>query len=165
MFCIRYENFNFYTEAHVGGNVGVCGNQTSSQPTFTRIVKNLLSDLRVATPRTPDYYASSTRRVSSNVTVYAIAQCHMNISQSDCARCLSISSTTLQDCLPNTFGRAIDAGCFMRYSNIAFFRDNQSTDLAPFLKDGETLLLRECSEVCVCVFLVFRSLEQPLHFN
>ncbi|KAK1421481.1 hypothetical protein QVD17_23840 [Tagetes erecta] len=136
---LRYENFNFYAEAHVGGNVGVCGNQTSSdQQTFTQIVKNLLSDLRVATPRIPDFYATTTRRVSSNVTVYAIAQCHMNISQSDCARCLSISTTTLQDCLPNMFGRAIDAGCFMRFSNIAFFKDNQSTHLTPFLKDGSS---------------------------
>lgn len=73
----------------------------------------------------------------SNVTAYAIAQCNLNVSKSNCAECLSIRSTTLFDCLPNTFGRAIDAGCFMRYSNTAFFRDNQTTDLKPFLKDGE----------------------------
>lgn len=136
---LRYENNNFYTEANVRGNVGVCGNKTSSQEAFRETVKELLLDLRIATPRTPDFYAASTRRLKgSNATVYAIAQCNVNISQSVCAECLSIRSTTLANCLPNTFGRAIDAGCFMRYSNNAFFRDNQTTDLTPFLKDGNS---------------------------
>ncbi|XP_024974870.1 cysteine-rich receptor-like protein kinase 2 [Cynara cardunculus var. scolymus] len=136
---LRYENNNFYTEANVRGNVGVCGNNTSSQEAFRETVKELLSDLRVATPRTPDFYAASTRRLKgSNSTVYAIAQCNVNISQNVCAECLSIRSTTLANCLPNTFGRAIDAGCFMRYSSNAFFRDNQTTDLTPFLKDGNS---------------------------
>nr|GEU35724.1 cysteine-rich receptor-like protein kinase 2 [Tanacetum cinerariifolium] len=136
---LRYESNNFYTEANVRGNVGVCGNQTSSRPAFRETVKKLLSDLRVATPRTPEFYAASTRRVTgSNVTIYAISQCNINISQSDCAKCVSIRSTTLSECLPSTTGRAIDAGCFMRYSNTAFFRDNQTTDLTPFLKDGNS---------------------------
>ncbi|PWA58332.1 Concanavalin A-like lectin/glucanase, subgroup [Artemisia annua] len=136
---LRYENNNFYSEANVRGNVGVCGNQTSSQPAFRETVNTLLSNLRVATPRTPQFYAASTRRVTgSNLTIYAISQCNINISQSDCAKCLSIRSTTLSDCLPNTNGRAIDAGCFMRYSNTAFFRDNQTTDLTPFLEDGDS---------------------------
>ncbi|KAI3775683.1 hypothetical protein L1987_45432 [Smallanthus sonchifolius] len=136
---LRYENYNFYMEVNVGGNVAVCGNRTTSQPTFIQIVKNLLSDLRVATPRIPDFYAASTRKViGSNATVYAIAQCNLNITHSDCAKCLSIRSTTLQDCLPNTFGRAIDPGCFMRYSDIPFFRDNQTTDLTPFIKNGNS---------------------------
>ncbi|KAI3794381.1 hypothetical protein L1987_37012 [Smallanthus sonchifolius] len=109
---LRYENNDhFYTEASVGGNVGVCGNQTSSQPTFVQTVKNLLSDLRVATPRRPDFYAASTRQVAgSNVIL----------------------------CLQNTNGRSTDPGCFMRYSNTAFFRDSQATDLTPFLKDGNS---------------------------
>ncbi|XP_071708628.1 uncharacterized protein [Rutidosis leptorrhynchoides] len=132
---LRYENYNFYKEANVRGNVGVCGNQTSSEPTpFRNTVKSMLSDLRIATPKTPDYYTASMRNVKgSNETVYAIAQCNLNVSQSDCKDCLSIRIKTLSDCLPNTNGRAIDAGCFMRYSITAFFRDNQTTDLKPFL--------------------------------
>ncbi|KAI3798743.1 hypothetical protein L1987_34021 [Smallanthus sonchifolius] len=136
----RYENnYHFYTEASVGGNVGVCGNQTSSQPTFVQTVKKMLSDLRVATPRRPDFYAASTRQVTgSNVMLYAIAQCNINISQNDCAECLLTRTTTLSNCLPNTYGRSTDPGCFMQYSNTAFFRDNQATDLTPFLKDGKS---------------------------
>ncbi|XP_023767378.2 cold-responsive protein kinase 1 [Lactuca sativa] len=134
---LRYENFNFYTEANVRGNVGVCGNETSTQPAFQETVKELLSDLRFATPRTSNFYAASERRVKgNNVAVYAIAQCNVNISQTVCAECLSVRTTTLSGCLPNTFGRAIDAGCFMRYSSTAFFRNNQTIDLTPFLKDG-----------------------------
>lgn len=143
LFCWRYENNNFFTEANIRGNVGVCGNQTSSITTFRETVTKLLSDLRVATPKMSDFYAASIQHATgSNVRVYAIAQCNINISQSDCAECLSIRTATLSDCLPNTFGRAIDVGCFMRYSNTAFFRDNQTTDLTPFLKDGKTSFLQ-----------------------
>ncbi|KAI3722972.1 hypothetical protein L2E82_34221 [Cichorium intybus] len=134
---LRYENYNFYMEANLRGNVGVCGNQTSTHETFKETVKSVLSDLRVATPRTTNFYAAATRRITDiNATIYAIAQCDVNITQSVCAECLSVRRTTLFNCLPNTVGRAIDAGCFMRYSNTAFFRDNQSTDLAQFLNDG-----------------------------
>lgn len=105
-------------------------------------MKELLSDLRFATPRTSNFYAASERRVKgNNVAVYAIAQCNVNISQTVCAECLSVRTTTLSGCLPNTFGRAIDAGCFMRYSSTAFFRNNQTIDLTPFLKDGKTYFL------------------------
>nr|XP_043632315.1 cysteine-rich receptor-like protein kinase 2 [Erigeron canadensis] len=135
---LRYENNNFYMEANVRGNVGVCGNQTSTQSAFTETVKKVLSDLRVATPRKPDFYGASMRQVTgSNLKVYAIAQCNINITKSDCAECLSIRTSTLSDCLPSTIGRAFDAGCFMRYSNTAFFRDNQTTDLKPFLKGDQ----------------------------
>ncbi|KAK9071498.1 hypothetical protein SSX86_010067 [Deinandra increscens subsp. villosa] len=137
---LRFENHNFYTEANVRGNVGVCGNQTSSEPTiYTQIVREMLSDLRVATPRIPDFYVASTRKVAgTNVTVYAIAQCNLNISHNDCAECLWLRSRTLSDCLPYTFGRAINTGCFMRYSNAAFFKSNQTIDLTPFLKAGKS---------------------------
>ncbi|KAF3450331.1 hypothetical protein FNV43_RR06411 [Rhamnella rubrinervis] len=41
-----------------------------------------------------------------------------------------------QGCLPDADGRAVDAGCFLRYSTTPFFADNQTTDLTPFLSNG-----------------------------
>lgn len=73
-------------------------------------------------------------------TVYGIAQCVETATQNDCKDCLQVANENIHSCIarPNTNGRAIDAGCFMRYSDVAFFGDNQTTDITPFLKNGET---------------------------
>ncbi|GLT42754.1 hypothetical protein SLA2020_167390 [Shorea laevis] len=41
----------------------------------------------------------------------------------------------LQRCPPKTHGRAMDAGCFLRYSESPFFADNQTTSIFLFLKN------------------------------
>ncbi|PSS00288.1 LRR receptor-like serine/threonine-protein kinase [Actinidia chinensis var. chinensis] len=42
----------------------------------------------------------------------------------------------LQSCPPDAEGRAVDAGCFLRYSDTPFFSDNQTTNISPFLGGG-----------------------------
>jgi len=49
---------------------------------------------------------------------------------------MQVGFNNLQSCLPNTEGRAYDAGCYMRYSTTPFFADNQAIDIAPYLKKG-----------------------------
>ncbi|KAI7733047.1 hypothetical protein M8C21_033404 [Ambrosia artemisiifolia] len=134
---LRYENFNFFTEANNRAGVVLCDNRTSPQPTeFQTAAQKLLLDLQIAAPRAPKYYAASTRKVESgDATVYAIAQCNLNVSQSVCLECLKLRSQSLYDCLPTASGRAMDNGCFMRYDRTPFFRQNQSTDISSLLWD------------------------------
>jgi hypothetical protein len=49
---------------------------------------------------------------------------------------LQVALGDIQTCLPSASGRGIDAGCFMRYSNVRFFGANQTTDLTLYLKSG-----------------------------
>ncbi|KAJ9564750.1 hypothetical protein OSB04_000716 [Centaurea solstitialis] len=141
---LRYENSNFYDEAIIKTSVGICGNTTSSYPKeLQKIAKGLFSDLQIAAPKTSNFFAASARRLTStNATVYALAQCSRNLSQSVCVDCLKVRHRTLDGCLPNTFGRAIDSGCFMRYSETPFFGVNQTTDITPFLENGSSSNLR-----------------------
>ncbi|KAI3747607.1 hypothetical protein L6452_10122 [Arctium lappa] len=144
---IRYENYGqiFDNTAVILDNdatpSGVCGNESASQPltSFNQVVEELLSDIRVATPRTTDFYVASTRQVStSNATVYATAQCVQNTSQAICQNCLTTAYNNLRGCLPNTEGRAIDFLCFMKYSVAPFFLNNQTTNIFPFLSEGSS---------------------------
>ncbi|CAI9276278.1 unnamed protein product [Lactuca saligna] len=99
-------------------------------------MEEFLSDIRVATPRTSNFYvASTTTRSSGNATLYAIAQCIENTTQNICQDCLDTAYNNLVDCLPNTEGRAINLGCFMRYSGTPFFKDNQTIDITSFLQE------------------------------
>ncbi|XP_071735371.1 cysteine-rich receptor-like protein kinase 2 [Rutidosis leptorrhynchoides] len=137
---VRYENYNFYSEANIRANVVICGNTTSSQPTnFRKATEDLLADITTATPRTSTYYAASTRRIiNGNGTVYAIAQCNLNLNRSACQNCLNLGYSSLDDCLPATSGRVLDNGCFMKYSRTPFFGQNQITDITDLLGDGNS---------------------------
>ncbi|MFS7955348.1 putative protein kinase RLK-Pelle-DLSV family [Helianthus anomalus] len=119
----------------------VCSDESTSQPitSFNQVVENLLSVIRDVTPRTSNFYITSTRKVpTSNATVYAIAQCVKNVSQAICRGCLNTAYNNLHGCLPNKDGRAIDFFCFMRYSETPFFQSNQTINIRPFLSEGSS---------------------------
>ncbi|KAG8373510.1 hypothetical protein BUALT_Bualt11G0031700 [Buddleja alternifolia] len=136
---LRYESNNFYDQTTLPGNVQICGNRTASQPAaFNAEGIALLRDLEVATPRINGYFAATRRAVSNggNLTIYGVAQCAETITQSGCQDCLTVAYGNIQGCLPDADGRAIDAACFVRYSETPFFADNQTVDITPFLGGG-----------------------------
>ncbi|XP_076954145.1 cysteine-rich receptor-like protein kinase 44 [Bidens hawaiensis] len=137
---IRYENYNFYTESKVRNGLLKCNNGSlTQQAEFSKTTNGLLSDLRIAVPRTSNFYAASLRVISKgNATVYAIGQCNLNLSQSDCVECMDSRYTTLDSCLPSSSGRSMDRGCFMKYSTTPFFRQDQITNIKPLLWDGDS---------------------------
>lgn len=131
---IRYESNNFFDQTTLPGNVALCGNQTAIQKgAFTQLADGVLSDLASATPKIPGYFAAVKSEGSQNTVIYAVAQCVETASVSGCADCLGVAYTNIQSCPPVADGRAVDAGCFMRYSSSPFFLDNQSVDITGFL--------------------------------
>lgn len=135
---LRYESSSFYDQGTLPGNVGVCGNRTVSQATaFDTAVQGLLTDLKIATPKIIGFFAATKSEVvGGSATVYAVSQCAETISESTCQDCLTVAYANIQSCPPNADGRAVDAGCFLRYSDTAFFPDNQTTNINPFLGGG-----------------------------
>ncbi|KAI3794379.1 hypothetical protein L1987_37010 [Smallanthus sonchifolius] len=140
---VRYANYdNFYSDPNVVEDAGVaplgiCGNQSTSQTTttFSQDVNGLLSDIKVATPETSNFYVASTTQITSeNATVYAIAQCVENINKAICQDCINMAYTNLHNCLPRTEARFIGMGCFARYSVTPFFNDNQTIVIKNLLK-------------------------------
>jgi serine/threonine protein kinase len=55
-----------------------------------------------------------------------------------CAQCLNVAVGNIDGCPPNSDGRAVDAGCFMRYSDRPFFPANATVDLAVYLHSGKS---------------------------
>ncbi|GLJ51828.1 hypothetical protein SUGI_1101050 [Cryptomeria japonica] len=51
--------------------------------------------------------------------------------------CLSTAKTNINKCFPRSQGRAIDAGCYLRYDSKPFFPSNATIDLEPFLHTGK----------------------------
>ncbi|KAF4398466.1 hypothetical protein G4B88_025445 [Cannabis sativa] len=144
---LRYETNGFFDQTTLPGNVGICGKQTiprSAAAAFTSTVDDVLSTLQAATPKINGFFAAEKRQVpvsvagGRNLTVYGVAQCAQTVSRSGCLDCLKVAYVNLQNCLPDSDGRAVDAGCFLRYSNTSFFADDQTTNLAPFLNGSSS---------------------------
>ncbi|XP_006847936.2 cysteine-rich receptor-like protein kinase 2 isoform X2 [Amborella trichopoda] len=136
---LRYESSTFFDQATLPGNVPICGNKTSlQQATFTTLANDLLRDLSTAASKIPGYFGAVVRNGSDGLVAYGVAQCAQTVAQGSCESCLSVAYTNIDGCLPDTDGRAVDAGCFMRYSANAFFNESQATDLTPFLSKGSS---------------------------
>lgn len=139
---LRYESNMFYQESTQVGNLGICGGSTASQQSvFGTTVERLLGDLVKATPRIDSFFAASGEEVggvNGNVTAYGVAQCMETIYEKGCMECLKVALANIQRCPPDSDGRAVDSGCFLRYSDSPFFGANYTIDLKPFLKTRNT---------------------------
>ncbi|EOY26324.1 Serine-threonine protein kinase, plant-type, putative [Theobroma cacao] len=139
---LRYESNMFYQQSTQIGHVGICGNRTASQQTvFETTVESLLGDLVEATPRIDSFFGATKKEVvgvNGNVTVYAVAQCVETIDNRGCKECLQVAYANIQRCPPDSGGRAVDTGCFLRYSDLPFFGANNTIDITPFLKSRDS---------------------------
>ncbi|KAG4989565.1 hypothetical protein JHK85_032548 [Glycine max] len=135
---LRYESNGFFDQTTLAGNSMICGNQTAVGATtsFNTTAQQVLMELQIATPKITGFFAATKTQLAGGGAIYAIAQCAETATESACLDCLTVGYNNIHICLPNTDGRAFDAGCFMRYSETAFFADNQTIDITPFLKQG-----------------------------
>ncbi|XP_072092884.1 cysteine-rich receptor-like protein kinase 2 [Arachis hypogaea] len=136
---LRYESNIFFSQTTEPGNGVKCGNKTGKGGNdFVSAGKQALMNLQTATPKIKGFYAATKTQLANNNggAIYAVAQCVETATQSDCLACMNVGYNNLQTCLPNSDGRAYDAGCFMRYSQTPFFADNQTIDITPYLTQG-----------------------------
>lgn len=140
---LRYQEYNFFDEATDSGNTGFCGNRTAvGAGGFKELVGQLLRDLCTVTPRIDGYFAAVKREeVGGGAVVYGVAQCALTVSEEACGQCLQVAYQNIEACPPVGDGRAIDEGCFLRYSDTPFFSNNQTTDISFLLKKGPSLAL------------------------
>ncbi|KAL2333158.1 hypothetical protein Fmac_014371 [Flemingia macrophylla] len=133
---LRYETNGFFDQTTMPGNSMICGNKRAGGATaFNTTAQQVLKDLQIATPKITGYFAATKTQLAGGA-IYAIAQCAETVTESGCLDCLTVGYDNIHGCLPNTNGTAFDAGCFMRYSETAFFADNQTIDITPFLRKG-----------------------------
>ncbi|KAE8718487.1 Cysteine-rich receptor-like protein kinase 42 [Hibiscus syriacus] len=60
--------------------------------------------------------------------VYALAQCWESLRTAECRQCLHKAAETVRGCLPKEEGRALNAGCYLRYSTTRFYNQGADSD-------------------------------------
>lgn len=115
----RYGNYSFFGEAlDAAADVAVCGEDRAAGPrAFGDAVRAALGNVTAAAeaPGSRGFGAGSAR------TAFALAQCWESLNATACAQCLRAASAAVARCAPAAEGRALYAGCYVRYSTRRFW--------------------------------------------
>ncbi|XP_061992112.1 cysteine-rich receptor-like protein kinase 2 isoform X2 [Rosa rugosa] len=118
---MRSENYSFYEEFRGPNDTAVCGNTTRKSSLFEASARQAVMSIVQSAPSNRGY-ARAQVGVSGTVneTVYVLSDCWRSLNESSCRQCLENASESVLGCLPWSEGRALNTGCFMRYSDTDF---------------------------------------------
>ncbi|KAG6426432.1 hypothetical protein SASPL_110655 [Salvia splendens] len=95
---MRAENYPFFREHAGPGDRALCGNTTRRD-------------------RDPSAFKAAARQAVSEAVSDAVNECWRTIDAGACRACLENASDSVLRCLPSSDGRALNTGCFLRYSD------------------------------------------------
>ncbi|KAG8383210.1 hypothetical protein BUALT_Bualt05G0160800 [Buddleja alternifolia] len=118
---VRGEIYSFFQEYTGPNDHAVCGNITRNGSSFRESTMRALSQA-VLVVLNNNGYARAQMAVSrpENGAVYILAECWRTLNTSSCRACLEDASKSVSRCLPASEGRALNTGCFIRYSDTNF---------------------------------------------
>ncbi|KAL8253627.1 hypothetical protein R6Q59_031848 [Mikania micrantha] len=118
---MRVQNYSFYHEYTGPNDRSVCGNSTRKNVLFQDTVKKAVLNAVTDATRDSGYFGRVRMQVArQNESVYVLAECWRTLSPGSCSACLENASASITKCLPWSEGRALNTGCFMRYSDVDF---------------------------------------------
>lgn len=128
---LRWDNYSFYGEA-VDNQLDkrVCNNSSAVQnylrDEFTARVKEVVLNVTGTAVGKGGFAVAEMKRGA--VSVYALAQCWKTVNRTGCRTCLDKAAREVNQCLPASEGRGLNAGCYLRYSTEKFYDDQQEND-------------------------------------
>ncbi|KAK8960915.1 Cysteine-rich receptor-like protein kinase 42 [Platanthera guangdongensis] len=121
---LEYADKNVSSHAVDSADAYACGNTTvdkSLQLQFVNRTSDLVISLSMAYQE-KEYYQVGSVQVSPDLTVYGMAQCWRSLNASGCRNCLEKGRDNILDrCFPSMEAKAMNAGCFLRYSTEPFY--------------------------------------------
>ncbi|PIN21831.1 Serine/threonine protein kinase [Handroanthus impetiginosus] len=123
---LRYDSYRFFNESvdpaldRVNCNTSL-GVATGADLGFENNVAALVDNVTARAVVNQGYAVMGDRGV------FGLAECWNTLSTEGCRQCLAEANTEVRRCLPGREGRALNTGCYLRYSTVKFF-SNQSRE-------------------------------------
>ncbi|GLU20739.1 hypothetical protein SLE2022_369220 [Rubroshorea leprosula] len=129
----RYDTYSFYHETldPAADNV-TCGSPTGAlndsymYQDFQSKLNQVIFNVTRKALRNNGFAATEVK--GGVLTVYALAQCWKTSDANHCKECLNSAGVRLTKCAPGAEGRAMFAGCYMRYSTNRFFKQSVESE-------------------------------------
>ncbi|KAI3474907.1 hypothetical protein Pfo_030218 [Paulownia fortunei] len=123
---LRYDSYGFFNESidpvwdsvNCNSSVGVASGVDLE---FGKNVGELIDNV------TASAVVNGRYAVRGSKGVFGLAECWNTVSREGCRACLAKASREVRGCLPSREGRALNTGCYLRYSTEKFF-SNQSQE-------------------------------------
>ncbi|KAK1552716.1 hypothetical protein Q3G72_022269 [Acer saccharum] len=139
---LRYDDYDFFNETLSSNDTTVCGKTefgSGNKTVFGDNAIELVRNLSAEAVKNDGFFVGSVSR--SDVSVFGLAQCWepltaMNVSA--CEDCLLNAVSRIRSCIPMEEGRALNAGCYLRYSTQRFYYN--SSDPVPVNGGGSNKL-------------------------
>ncbi|MCD7447924.1 hypothetical protein HAX54_036292 [Datura stramonium] len=123
---LRYENYNFFDESiQKNSSISICGaptditNDQYMKRDFAARVDRAIVNVTSMSIVNDGFGATIVK--SGLLAIYALGQCWDYLQPEICTECLNNAGDMLRKCLPAAEGKAMNAGCYLRYSSNKFF--------------------------------------------
>uniref|UniRef100_F6GSL9 Cysteine-rich receptor-like protein kinase 1 n=1 Tax=Vitis vinifera TaxID=29760 RepID=F6GSL9_VITVI len=153
---LRYDNYSFFNESidpnhdmvRCSEPSGVLkDNYTRSE--FSKKVDEVINNVTKTAVQKQGFAVAGMK--GGAVVAYALAQCWKTVDQKGCRDCLVNAESAVRRCLPGSEGRALNAGCYLRYSTEKFYNDGTAKKSGKGLSDTGMIIAFILSVLAVCL--------------
>ncbi|KAG4116098.1 hypothetical protein ERO13_D12G148700v2 [Gossypium hirsutum] len=117
---MRAENYSFFEEHTGPDDRAVCGNTSRKRLNFQESARQAVTHAVAAALENEGYAKAQVAVLGKNESAYVLANCWRTLNNTSCKTCLENASASVLGCLPWSEGRALNTGCFIRYSDTDF---------------------------------------------
>ncbi|KAF8037052.1 hypothetical protein BT93_B0080 [Corymbia citriodora subsp. variegata] len=123
---LRYESYNFYNETTDPTHDMLNCSSNSTVPAervaeFSDRVDRVLRNVSASAVQKGGFAVAGEDGIGGAARVYALAQCWSTLDAGSCRVCLENATSKVRSCAPGEEARAMNAGCFLRYSTTKFY--------------------------------------------
>ncbi|XP_039161947.1 cysteine-rich receptor-like protein kinase 42 [Eucalyptus grandis] len=126
---LRYDGYDFYNETvdpthdmlKCSSNSTVPADQRERVAEFSDRVDRVLRNVSASAVQNEGFAVAGEDGVGGVAGVYALAQCWSTVDAGGCSVCLENATSKARSCAPGEEARAMNAGCFLRYSTTKFY--------------------------------------------
>ncbi|GER47980.1 cysteine-rich receptor-like protein kinase 42 [Striga asiatica] len=152
---LRYDRYEFYSESvdavldgvNCNTSLGVAAGGVDLE--FGENVGALVDNLTARAVANGGYAVMGSRGV------FGLAECWNNVSREGCRACLAKANREVRGCLPSREGRAMNAGCYLRYSTVRFFSNSSGKDDDTGASGAGLILAITLPVMAFCMLCIF----------
>ncbi|XP_019089446.1 PREDICTED: putative cysteine-rich receptor-like protein kinase 43 [Camelina sativa] len=120
---VRADNYSFYHEPVSHQDTKICSSDKEKSDEFKGFVKEVTKSIVETAPYNQGF--SVAKMGTRDLMVYGLGICWRTLDDELCKLCLADGALSVSSCLPFKEGFALNAGCYLRYSNYTFYNERE----------------------------------------